>query len=153
MMERIESSWMITCKMNDDAVRVIMSSFDNDAYLYSDNEIMYCDAKSWILFVRNIFTFVSLDCLLYRINNVNLYFIAIALNIDRPSFIIVIYKTSYKYTNNFGYIEYSITNDVHQSMALYLIMPLASSLTHQWSIFVIYHRTSEHTSERYIRYL
>lgn len=117
--------------MNDDAVRVIMSSFDNDAYLYSDNEIMYCDAKSWILFVRNIFTFVSLDCLLYRINNVNLYFIAIALNIDRPSFIIVIYKTSYKYTNNFGYIEYSITNDVHQSMALYLIMPLASSLTHQ----------------------
>lgn len=122
---------MITCKMNDDAVRVIMSSFDNDAYLYSDNEIMYCDAKSWILFVRNIFTFVSLDCLLYRINNVNLYFIAIALNIDRPSFIIVIYKTSYKYTNNFGYIEYSITNDVHQSMALYLIMPLASSLTHR----------------------
>lgn len=75
--------------MNDDAVRVIMSSFDNDAYLYSDNEIMYCDAKSWILFVRNIFTFVSLDCLLYRINNVNLYFIAIALDIDRPSFIIL----------------------------------------------------------------
>lgn len=30
--------------MNDTA-HIIMSSFDNDAYLYSDNKIIYYDAK------------------------------------------------------------------------------------------------------------
>lgn len=44
MGRRIELSRTITCKMNDTA-HIIMSSFDNDAYLYSDNKIIYYDAK------------------------------------------------------------------------------------------------------------
>lgn len=30
----------------NDAVHIITSAFDNDAYLYSDNKITYCDAKN-----------------------------------------------------------------------------------------------------------
>lgn len=80
---------------------------------------------------RNIFIvlFVQiLDCLLHRINCEIVYFYC---DIDRPSFIIVIYIKHYKYEQlgvHLNFIEHSIMNRrcTSISMALYLIMLLAS---------------------------